>query len=138
MTKHSISLILPLSLLLLLLAVAFSAAPVTGLGGGGGKVGGRTKIDHVETNKEVQDLGKYSVQEYNKQQRKIGNGGGGDLKFKKVVAAERQVVSGIKYYLTIAAVRYGGDTATFEAQVVVQPWNKSKQLLHFAPRPATK
>lgn len=103
-------------------------------------MGGRTKITDVETNKEVQDLGKYSVNEYNRQQHKKGSGqnGGGDLKFRKVVAAEKQVVSGIKYYLKIATITSGGAAAKYEAEVVVQPWKKSKQLLHFGPSPVTK
>ena len=63
--------------------------------------GGRTKIKDVKNNQEVQELGRYCVEENN---RKVGSNG---LKFVEVVKAESQVVSGTKYYLTIKAIRYG-------------------------------
>ncbi|KVH90918.1 cysteine proteinase inhibitor B-like [Cynara cardunculus var. scolymus] len=99
--------------------------------------GGRTKIEDVKTNKEVQELGSYSVDEYNKLQRSQ-KGGAGDLKFSKVVSAESQVVSGIKYYLKIEAVSKSGVSKIFDAEVVVKPWMHSKQLLNFKPSPARK
>ncbi|KAI3706254.1 hypothetical protein L6452_23868 [Arctium lappa] len=99
--------------------------------------GGRTKIKDVKTNKEVQELGSYSVDEYNRLQRSQ-KGGSGDLKFSKVVEAESQVVSGIKYYLKIEAVSKSGVSKVFDAEVVVKPWMKSKQLLEFKPSPARK
>lgn len=121
-------------LTLLLLSALAIASPVTGIGGS--VVGGRTKIPDVESNKEIQQLGKYSVTEYNRQQHESRNGHGGestgDLKFVKVVAAEEQVVAGIKYYLKIVAAK-GANKKTFDAEVVVQAWKKSKQLTSFAP-----
>lgn len=51
------------------------------------------------------------------------------LSFSGVVAAERQVVSGIKYYLTI--VTEGG--RVFDAVVVVKPWAEVRDLVSFAP-----
>lgn len=50
----------------------------------------------------------------------------------KVVSAESQVVSGIKYYLKIEATQHG-KTKVFDSVVVVQPWLHSKHLLHFSP-----
>lgn len=122
---------------LLLLSALAIASPATGLGAPV-IVGGRTKVANVENDKEIQDLGKFSVSQYNELQHQKGNGGdrgrSGDLKFVKVVAAETQVVSGIKYYLKIvAAVSGGKKKTTFDAEVVVQAWKKSKQLLSFAP-----
>lgn len=50
----------------------------------------------------------------------------------QVVAAETQVVAGIKYYLKIEA-RQHGITKVFDSVVVVKPWLQSKQLLNFGP-----
>uniref|UniRef100_F6GWE8 Cystatin domain-containing protein n=1 Tax=Vitis vinifera TaxID=29760 RepID=F6GWE8_VITVI len=93
-------------------------------------VGGRTEIKDVKTNKEVQQLGRFSVEEYNR-----SNVLGMDyeyLTFSEVVEAQKQVVSGFKYYLKIAATQ-NGVRNTFDAVVVVKPWLPSKQLLHFSP-----
>ncbi|KAK2966297.1 hypothetical protein RJ640_018108 [Escallonia rubra] len=49
-------------------------------------------------NREIQELGRYSVKEYNRKRN-----GGYALKFTEVVEAETQVVSCIKYYLMISA-----------------------------------
>lgn len=87
------------------------------------------KIRDVKTNEEVQDLGKFSVEEYNRSLRQGGYGG--ELTFVEVVEAQRQVVSGIKYYLVISATQKGGETNTFESAVVVKPWVNSKKLLNF-------
>ncbi|KAK9288767.1 hypothetical protein L1049_017231 [Liquidambar formosana] len=107
--------------------------PVVGSGGGGGRmVGGRTEIRDVKTNQEVQDLGRFSVKEYNWSRRRQGYKGNGDVVFTEVVEAERQVVSGIKYYLKIAATQEGVPKV-FESVVVVKPWVHSKELLNFAP-----
>lgn len=62
---------------------------------------------------------------------------GGDLRFYQVLEAEKQVVSGMKYYLKIEAFsKTSGEPKVFEAVVVVKPWLRSKQLLKFAPSPA--
>ncbi|KAH7859735.1 hypothetical protein Vadar_004835 [Vaccinium darrowii] len=62
---------------------------VNGLGGG--MVGGRMKVKDVKTNGEVQELGRYSVQQFYRMQKKgkkKGGGYGGDLRFQEVEAAE--------------------------------------------------
>ncbi|KAK9072489.1 hypothetical protein SSX86_008923 [Deinandra increscens subsp. villosa] len=99
--------------------------------------GGRTKIKDVKTNTEIQELGRYSVEEYNQLQR-TQKSGDGDLKFSKVVAAESQVVAGTKYYLKIEAVTKSGAVKVFDAELVVVPWKRSKKLLGFKPSPANK
>ncbi|GER32655.1 cysteine proteinase inhibitor [Striga asiatica] len=107
----------------------------------GRKVGGRRPVENVEANKEVQDLGKYCVREYNHQQQAKGNGSASKLLvFSRVVEAETQVVSGIKYYLKISAAPAHGGTLpqTFEAIVVVRPWLGIKKLLGFKPLSPTK
>ncbi|KAL8481038.1 hypothetical protein ACS0TY_026991 [Phlomoides rotata] len=116
----------------LLLLLVFFTSQASAIGR---KVGGRTPVQNVEQNKEVQDLGRYCVQEYNRlMQQKKGNGTSKLLVFSQVVEAQTQVVSGIKYYLKIAAARRGGAPPnTFEAVVVVKPWMHSKELLNFAP-----
>ncbi|XP_074318526.1 cysteine proteinase inhibitor B-like [Silene latifolia] len=102
-----------------------------------GKIlGGRSEVKDVKTNKEVQEVGKFSVQEYNRNPLRdvVSRDGGGDgpLRFIEVVEAQKQVVSGIKYYLKVAAMQ-NGLTRTFDAIVVVKPWLESKQLLNFGP-----
>ncbi|KAJ8437086.1 hypothetical protein Cgig2_016440 [Carnegiea gigantea] len=110
-----------------------------------GLVGGRTEIKDVTKNKEVQDLGRFSVEEYNRSlmedmppsplRRVVGDDGGptGHLMFLEVVEAQRQVVAGLKYYLKVAAVQ-DGVPKTFDAVVVVKPWEaQSKKLLNFGP-----
>ncbi|KAM1041318.1 hypothetical protein ACFX13_031254 [Malus domestica] len=100
--------------------------------GYGGMVGGRKEIENVKTNKEVQELGRFSVEEYNRQRGTQKMDGGGELQFLEVVEAQSQVVSGIKYYLKVSAVR-NGVHRLFDSEVVVKPWLRSKQLLNFAP-----
>lgn len=110
-----------------------------------GLVGGRTEIKDVKKNKEVQDLGRFSVEEYNRSLMEdmppsplrgvVGDDGGpnGRLMFLEVVEAQRQVVAGLKYYLKVAAVQ-DGVPKTFDAVVVVKPWEaQSKRLLNFGP-----
>ncbi|KAI4317412.1 hypothetical protein L6164_025281 [Bauhinia variegata] len=96
-------------------------------------VGGRTEIKDVKTNEEVQELGRFSVEEYNRSLRLWRNHvDGRELKFVEVVAAERQVVAGIKYYLKVLAIE-NENNRVFESVVRVQPWVHSKRLLNFAP-----
>ncbi|KAH7521530.1 hypothetical protein FEM48_Zijuj07G0043300 [Ziziphus jujuba var. spinosa] len=105
--------------------------------GGGRKVGGWTEIEDVKDNEEVQNLGKFSVEEYNRNRRQSGlSNGGGELVFSEVVEAKRQVVSGIKYHLKVAATM-NGETKMFDSVVVVKPWTRSKQLIEFSPRGET-
>lgn len=103
--------------------------------GYGRMVGGRSEVRDVKTNEEVQELGRFSVKEFNMQQRRQGNGGGGvgELKFYKVVEAQKQVVSGIKYCLKVVATTQNGEAQMFDSIVVVQPWLDSKKLLNFEP-----
>ncbi len=138
MAKCSISITVSVFFFAFALVVANFGTPANGLGGT--VVGGRTKVPDVKTNKEIQDLGRYSVKEYNRlQRRRQGSNGGGDLKFSEVIAAEKQVVSGTKYYLKVAAFEASsGVPKTFDAELVVKPWAHSKQLLNFAPSPSTK
>lgn len=101
-------------------------------------VGGKTEIANVRTNEEVQELGRFAVEEFNRSV-KVRKEGEGDLRFVEVVEAQQQVVSGIKYYLKIwvRQTKNDGaqseDSAMFDSVVLVKPWLSSKHLLHFAP-----
>ncbi|KAL3507191.1 hypothetical protein ACH5RR_032573 [Cinchona calisaya] len=135
------SLTLSFLLLFFILALSSTFFQVNSLRG---KVGGRQKIEDVKTNKEVQELGKYCVSEVNKSLKKYnqqkGNGNGGPIIFTSVVEAEKQVVSGIKYYLKISAISSSsGFPKIYDAVVVVKPWvhSKPRQLLNFSPSPPT-
>ncbi|XP_058103193.1 cysteine proteinase inhibitor B-like [Magnolia sinica] len=117
-----------LCLLLLIFFTSNAFSSPTQLGGRkDGKLGGREEITDVKSNQEVQTLGKFCVQEFNKTSRR------GPIAFSQVVKAEKQVVSGIKYYLTIEAAE-GGVKRTFDAVVVVKEWLHSKELLSFVPK----
>ncbi|ERN02578.1 hypothetical protein AMTRI_Chr06g195630 [Amborella trichopoda] len=87
--------------------------------------GGRSAIPNVKSNTEVQDLGKFCVEKYNQVHDSR-------LVFSEVVQGERQVVSGMKYYLLIEA-KDGDVLKKFDAVVVVQAWRHSKQMLSFSP-----
>ncbi|KAF3456708.1 hypothetical protein FNV43_RR01362 [Rhamnella rubrinervis] len=104
----------------------------------GRKVGGWTEVEDVKENQEVQNLGKFSVEEYNRNMRESHpSNGSGELVFSEVVEAQRQVVSGIKYDLKVLAATKNGETKMFDSVVVVKPWNHSKQLIDFSPRSET-
>lgn len=103
-------------------------------------VGGKTEIPDVEANTEVQELGRFAVEEYNRNLglwriQAPGDGGAGEgerVEFREVVKGQRQVVAGIKYYLKISATQ-NRNQRMFDSVVVVKPWLRSKQLLNFAP-----
>ncbi|XP_051116711.1 cysteine proteinase inhibitor 4 [Andrographis paniculata] len=123
---------------LFLLLFLFLLAEAEAEARGGFLVGGRRRVENVEDNQEIQELGSYCVREYNRRRQS-----GRQLVFNGVVAAETQVVSGIKYFLQISAAEADADAhangspiksrRTFEAVAVVKPWIRSKELLHFAP-----
>ncbi|KAI3897127.1 hypothetical protein MKX03_025989 [Papaver bracteatum] len=108
------------SILLLICFLSLSSSSVNGL------PGGITDVRDVKTNKKVQELGKYSVGEYNQKFKK-------GLTFKEVVQAKVQVVEGQKYYLKVSATE-NGKPNLYDAVVVVQVWRKpSNRLVSFNP-----
>uniref|UniRef100_A0ACD5UWT9 Uncharacterized protein n=1 Tax=Avena sativa TaxID=4498 RepID=A0ACD5UWT9_AVESA len=131
-----------ISLLLLVfatLAAAETAQPMAA-------TGGRTTIEDAPTNKMVQSLGRFAVAEHNRSlSHGGGSGGNGDpitvrLAFTGVAAAQRQVVSGVAYYLKVIARERGagaGGDRPIDAVVVVKAWlkHKSKELVSFMPSP---
>ncbi|VFQ71485.1 unnamed protein product [Cuscuta campestris] len=124
---------LNICLILFSLLLTLAAAAL----GGGGKVGGRKEIKDVENNKEIQNLGLYCVKAKNDLLKKE-TPGTPPLVFFKVVHAEEQVVAGIKYFLRISAGDGDGKVRIFDAEVVVQPWAKSKKLISFVPSGRSK
>ncbi|XP_031477424.1 cysteine proteinase inhibitor 4-like [Nymphaea colorata] len=85
--------------------------------------GGITEVPRIDTNVEVQELGRFSVEEHNRREH-------AHLSFQRVVEAQRQVVSGVKYYLRIEAEE-GGAPRLFNAAVVVKAWLRSVELVSF-------
>ncbi|KAI3850568.1 hypothetical protein MKX03_004004 [Papaver bracteatum] len=89
-------------------------------------VGGIFEIEDAKTNKNVQELGEYSVAEYN---QKFGKG----LTFKEVVQGRKQVVGGFKYYLKVSAME-NGKLHLYDVAVVVQAWiNPAHELISYYP-----
>lgn len=72
---------------------------------------------------EIESMGRFAVQQYNKNQNTL-------LEFSRIVKAKEQVVAGKMYYLTLEAVD-GGKSKIYEAKVWVKPWMNFKQLEEF-------
>ncbi|KAF3337394.1 cysteine proteinase inhibitor B-like protein [Carex littledalei] len=138
--------LLLLSLLFsLTLSTAFQISPIrlvrddtasgTGTISPGRKVGGRSEVKNVESNKDVQELGRFAVQEYNQKLKENHTASEELLSFSQVVEAQRQVVSGLKYYMRIVVHEKaeGHGKRVFDAVVVVKPWLHSRVLVSFVP-----
>ncbi|KAK8983695.1 hypothetical protein V6N11_009483 [Hibiscus sabdariffa] len=110
--------------------LALSATLFTAVNGYGNMVGAQKPISDVKTNKGVQELGRYAVEEYNKRQEQQK----GTVVFSQVVQASQQIVSGIKYFLKVEATE-NGEKKTFDAVVLIKPWTESqeKEMLSFSP-----
>ncbi|ONK67481.1 uncharacterized protein A4U43_C05F500 [Asparagus officinalis] len=78
-----------------------------------------------ENDAEMEELGRFAVDEHNKQQNTL-------LEFAGVVNAKEQVVAGTMYYLTVEAIE-GGKKKLYEAKVWVKPWLNFKELQEFTP-----
>ncbi|GJW79296.1 probable inactive DNA (cytosine-5)-methyltransferase DRM3 isoform X1 [Tanacetum coccineum] len=83
--------------------------------------GGWKPIDASDP--EVIGIGKFAVNEHNKEEK-------ASLNFIKVVKGESQVVAGMKYNLTIKAAD-GSVDKNYEAVVWDKPWQKFRQLVSF-------
>lgn len=97
-----------------------------------GPVRGQVDVPDPTHDKMVQELGRFSVDEYNKSL--LDNSNGQDvvlLTFYEVVKARIRLVSGLEYYLTIAASDGMGNVQTYDATVFFQPWTNTTQLLSF-------
>ncbi|XP_047938327.1 cysteine proteinase inhibitor A-like isoform X2 [Salvia hispanica] len=85
------------------------------------KVGGLRNT--VQNSLKIDDIGRFAVQEHNKNQNSL-------IEFGRVVDAKEQVVAGTMYHLTVEAVD-GGQSKIYEAKVWVKPWMNFKQLQEF-------
>ncbi|KAI7756897.1 hypothetical protein M8C21_030311 [Ambrosia artemisiifolia] len=101
----------------------FLCKPSSAFGGGGVIVGGWKPIPDL-TNPTVVSVGRFAVDEYNKEART-------SLKFKKVVKGDQQVVEGMNYNLTIKAVVQGGAKKSYVAVVWDIPWERFRKLMSF-------
>ncbi|KAG8388900.1 hypothetical protein BUALT_Bualt02G0173400 [Buddleja alternifolia] len=87
------------------------------------KPGDITPIPDAPCNPKIIDLAHWAVDEYNKENKT-------SLKFKNVICAAKQEVSGTMYYITLEAVN-GCLIGVYEAKVWVQPCSNSKKLVEF-------
>ncbi|MBA0616253.1 hypothetical protein Godav_016315 [Gossypium davidsonii] len=121
------------NLALSFLAITLLLIIFTPINGYGMVVGGKTPVEDVEKDKAMQALGRFAVEEHNKNKKNYGDTSN-PIKFSQVVRAEKQIVSGIKYFLTIEGME-NGKKKTFDSIVLIKPWSKSKdkKLLSFSP-----
>nr|GME18431.1 cysteine proteinase inhibitor B-like [Ipomoea batatas]GME18437.1 cysteine proteinase inhibitor B-like [Ipomoea batatas] len=101
--------------------------------------GGKTEVSDVKTNAEVQNLGRKAVMEFNKRLNVKVNpeNNAKRLVFTEVIKAEKQVVAGEKYFLTIKATSEDGQTKTYESEMWVKPGDETvHEMLNFAPAAA--
>ncbi|KAF0910838.1 hypothetical protein E2562_004804 [Oryza meyeriana var. granulata] len=75
----------------------------------------------------VQELGRWAVAEMN---RRTGLGG---LTFNRVTIAEKQVVAGVNYRLTLEASSSGAKDGRYEAVVYEQDRSNARKLISFDP-----
>ncbi|KAI3846135.1 hypothetical protein MKX03_012972 [Papaver bracteatum] len=90
--------------------------------------GGITEIKDLSFCKQLPELGKYAVDQYN---LKLKEGEEGTLVFKKVVKAKHQLVSGTNYFLKVSAIQ-DGKPQLFDAVVYVNT-NRENRLTSFDP-----
>ncbi|XP_010245150.1 PREDICTED: cysteine proteinase inhibitor 12-like [Nelumbo nucifera] len=90
-----------------------------------GLVGGVHDSEGVQNSVEIESLGRFAVDEYNKKQNAL-------LEFGRVVEAKEQLVAGTLHHLTLE-VTEAGMKKLYEAKVWVKPWLNFKELQEFTP-----
>nr|QIC19053.1 putative REF2 [Adiantum reniforme var. sinense] len=100
-----------------LLFISFTITPAMSL------PGGLQEMPTAQNDLEVQDLGKFAVDEHNSRQNS-------DLEYAGIVSAHKKVVAGLMYHLKLRASS-GGNVNVYEAKVWIKPWEKFKSLEHF-------
>nr|GMD00677.1 cysteine proteinase inhibitor B-like [Ipomoea batatas] len=133
-----LNLLLVVSVALALAGYAAAQAEGPPAASGGAASGGKEEVSDVKSNVEVQNLGRKSVMEYNKRLKVKENpeNGAKRLIFTEVIKAEKQVVAGVKYYLTIKATTSDGTPKTYDAEMWVKPNETVHEMLAFAPAAA--
>ncbi|RDX68459.1 hypothetical protein CR513_52552, partial [Mucuna pruriens] len=92
--------------------------------------GGITDVPDASNNVEIQKLARFAVDEYNKKEN-------ASLEYVGVISAQKQVVSGFKYYITLEA-KDDGIKKVYEAIVWEKPdSNSNPELLEFKPQTLT-
>ncbi|KAM7506343.1 hypothetical protein LguiB_005247 [Lonicera macranthoides] len=112
----------PLLLLIVILLSFSHLFNISAADLGGGRVGGWQAIKDVK-DPHVQEIGKFAVDQNNKQSKLA-------LKFQEVVGGETQVVAGTNYRLLIAA-KDGTVSNRYEAVVWDKPWMHFRNLTSF-------
>ncbi|XP_043718873.1 cysteine proteinase inhibitor A isoform X2 [Telopea speciosissima] len=92
-------------------------------------LGGVREVEGFQNSLEIDELGRFAVDEHNKKENKI-------LEFSGVVKAKEQVVAGTLHYLTLEVVE-AGKKVIYEAKVWVKPWMNFKELQDFKPASAS-
>eukprot|EP00249_Psilotum_nudum_P006411 c19733_g1_i1 orf=396-1103(-) len=87
--------------------------------------GGLKAVNSAENSVELDDLGKYAVDQYNSRQNS-------QLTFVRVLSAQQQVVAGKMYYLIIET-QTAGETKFYKAKVWEKPWENFRSLESFEP-----
>ncbi|XP_042488280.1 cysteine proteinase inhibitor 6-like [Macadamia integrifolia] len=88
-------------------------------------LGGVREVEGFQNSIEIDELGRFAVDEHNKKENKI-------LEFAGVVKAKEQVVAGTLHHLTLEVVE-AGKKKIYEAKVWVKPWMNFKELQDFKP-----
>ncbi|KAJ4724522.1 Cysteine proteinase inhibitor [Melia azedarach] len=86
-------------------------------------VGGLRDMQGTSNSLEIEDLGRFAVDQHNKKQNAM-------LQYGKVLTAKQQVVAGTMYHLTLEA-QDGDKKKVYEAKVWEKPWLKFKELTEF-------
>nr|XP_043611085.1 cysteine proteinase inhibitor 5-like [Erigeron canadensis] len=110
------------STILIIFLTCYSFDSSFALGEGTDFTGGWKQIPNV-TDPAIVDIGKFAVDEHNKEKKL-------SLVFGKVVMGESQVVAGMNYNLTITAMNAGVEY-NYLALVWDKPWQKFRQLTSF-------
>ncbi|KAL2501975.1 Cysteine proteinase inhibitor 6 [Forsythia ovata] len=86
-------------------------------------LGGVQDLKEIQNSAEIESIGRFAVQEHNKNENTL-------LEFARVIKAKEQVVAGKIYHLSLEVID-AGKKKIYEAKVWVKPWNNFKQLQEF-------
>lgn len=90
-----------------------------------GVPGGAKEVTGAENNLELEELGRFAVEQHNAKEDTATS-----LSFVRVVSAKQQIVQGKLYTITIEAVSEG-QSGHYEARVWLKPWEKHRSLEGF-------
>lgn len=86
-------------------------------------LGGIHDSQSTQNSTEIDDLGRFAVDEHNKKENAL-------LEFGRVIKAKEQVVAGTLLHLTLEVID-AGKKKLYEAKVWVKPWMNFKELQEF-------